>query len=441
MEHTKTYTIKTLGCKVNQYESESIACQLQSNGFKPQSSDASFAIINSCTVTQKAGMQSRQLIRQTIRNNPHAIIIVTGCHAQTCPTDIQSIDGIHYIIGNAFKHKISDHIIQLIEKGSLPKITPEIQLSDILTHKQYDHIPLTHLQYRTRPAIKIQDGCNAFCSYCIVPYARGPSRSLPAEKVLEQIKNLQHHQYKEIILSGIHLGQYGQDLKPSIQLIDLMKKIIEIQHCPRIRLSSIEPLEVTEELINLIVSHPCICHHLHISLQSGDDDVLKQMNRHYTRDYFKNLIIDIQKKIPDIAIGIDVLVGMPGESQQAFENTLSLLEELPAAYFHVFPFSLRKGTRAAHIKKSVPFQTIKKRAKQIRQLGIQKKIEFYTNNIGSKQDVLIEVSQNNEIKGLSNNYIPVHIMDSDTKKCGQIIHVVLKKVLGVQGMNGKMLHI
>jgi len=434
MNKKKTYTIQTLGCKVNQYESESIACQLQANGFEPAFSDALFAIINTCTVTQKAGMQSRQLIRQTIRKNQNAIIFVTGCHAQICPEDIQTIDGIHYIVGNAFKHNIVEQIIQLLKEKTIPNKIPVIQMSDILKHKQYDHIPLTHMPYRTRPTIKIQDGCNAFCSYCIVPFARGPSRSLSEKIILEQIKYLQEKQYKEIVLSGIHLGHYGQDFKPPISLTDLLNKIMAIPNSPRIRLSSIEPQEVTEELINLIYSHKSMCHHLHISLQSGDDVVLQIMNRHYNRSFFKDLICRIHRQIPDIAIGIDILVGTPGETQRAFENTVSLLEQLPAAYFHVFPFSLRKGTQAEHFKEMVPIQTIKERAKIIRLLGDQKKLEFFSKNIGLKQTVLIETISKNGYYGHTGNYIPVRIPNSFLKQSGQIIHVVLKKVLGLKGM-------
>ncbi|MBF0453090.1 MAG: tRNA (N(6)-L-threonylcarbamoyladenosine(37)-C(2))-methylthiotransferase MtaB [Candidatus Magnetomorum sp.] len=436
MNRNKTYTIQTLGCKVNQYESESIACLLQANGFELNDSGASFAIINTCTVTQKAGMQSRQLIRQTIRNHPDALIFVTGCHAQTNPDDIQTIDGIHYIIGHAYKHEIFEQIIQLHNGFEFPD-TPEIRISDILKHTKYEHMPLSHLQHRSRPTIKIQDGCNAFCSYCIVPYSRGPGRSLDEKSVLEQVKCLQSNGYQEVILSGIHLGQYGQDLKPPVQLTDLLREIINIPQCPRIRLSSIEPLEVTEDLIQLIQTKACLCNHLHISLQSGDNETLKRMNRHYTRSFFKELILTIQEQIPDIAIGIDVLVGMPGETQRSFENTLSLLEQLPAAYFHVFPFSLRKGTRAENFQEIVPYQTIKTRAKTIRLLGVQKKIEFFTRNIHAKQSVLIESSEKNYLKGLTGNYIPVKILNTALQKNGQLIPVLLTKVMGPQGMEGR----
>ncbi|KPA15327.1 tRNA methyltransferase [Candidatus Magnetomorum sp. HK-1] len=435
MNYTKTYTIQTLGCKVNQYESESIACKLQDNGLEAKKSNASFAIINTCTVTQKAGMQSRQLIRQTIRNHPNAIIIVTGCHAQTRPDDIQRIDGVHYIYGHAYKLMIPERICKFIQSDEKPPLSTETIISNILKHTTYDHLMIHHLQKRSRPAIKIQDGCSAFCSYCIVPYSRGPSRSLPKDAVVDQVKCLQANGYQEIIFSGIHLGQYGQDFDPPIHLTDLIQTITQISHCPRIRLSSIEPLEVTENLIRLINSKDCMCHHLHISLQSGDNETLKRMNRHYTRSFFRDLIFTIHKRIPDIAIGIDVLVGMPGETNLAFEKTLSLLEEIPAAYFHVFPFSSRKGTSAAQLKNQVSIQTIKARSKKIRQLGDQKRMTFFTNNIGHKQSVLIESENDNYLKGLTGNYIQVRIPKEQAIK-GQMTQVLLKKIFKGQEMEG-----
>jgi len=435
MKQLPSFTIKTLGCKVNQYESESIACKLKEYGFKSKESNNSFVIINTCTVTQKAGMQSRQLVRQLIRKNPNATIFVTGCHAQTRPDDIKSIEGVHYIFGHAFKHKIPEKILNITKSDEKKPLSTDIVISNILQHNTYNHLELHHLQSRSRPAIKIQDGCNSFCSYCIVPYSRGPARSLPKDTVIEQIKRLQKNEYKEIILSGIHLGQYGQDFTPPIQLTELLDLITKIPDCPRIRLSSIDPLEVTEELIRLINANHCICHHLHISLQSGDDETLKRMNRHYTRSFFKDLIITINKRIPDIAIGIDVLVGMPGETNIAFENTYSLLEQLPATYFHVFPFSSREGTKAARLKNHVSTQTIKARAKKIRQLGNKKRMEFLKKNIGHKQSVLIETIHDNYLKGLTGNYISVRIPKKHLAK-GNIYKVLLKKIINNIEMEG-----
>jgi len=431
----KTFTIQTLGCKVNQYESEAIAWRLKKSGFSPKNQNASYAIINTCTVTQKAGMQSRQLIRQTIRKHPDATIIVTGCHAQISPKDIQDIQGVHWIVGHAYKHELP----QRIQNHALPqkRNSQQILISDILHHTTYDHMPLDSLQNRSRPTIKIQDGCNAFCSYCIVPYARGPSRSLSQNNVVDMVKRFRDNRYQEVILTGIHLGMYGHDLSPPIQLTHLLNKILQIHDCPRIRLSSIEPLEITDDLIQMIKESPKMCHHLHIPLQSGDDNTLKQMNRHYTPGFFYDLIHKIHASIPDIAIGIDVLIGFPTETQQAFENTLSLLDNVPACYFHVFPFSLREGTGIAKQKIKLDIQTIKTRAKMIRDLGGQKRINFYQSSIGQKQWVIVESSDSSQSHGLTGNYIPVKIPGSFHKN--DMIHVQLKGAASVNEMRGELI--
>jgi len=430
-----TFTIETLGCKVNQYESEAIAWHLRTNGFTSKNSHAAYAIINTCTVTQKAGMQSRQLIRQTIRKNPDAFIIVTGCHAQISPNDIQAIEGVHWIVGHAFKHDLPQRIFN--HQFSQKPDCPEIDISDILHHRTYNHIPFDSLQNRSRPMLKIQDGCNAFCSYCIVPYARGPSRSLPERNVVDMVKRFRDNGYQEIILTGIHLGMYGHDFQPPIQLSHLLNTILQIPECPRIRLSSIEPLEITEALIQIIQNSPKMCHHLHIPLQSGDDQTLKLMNRHYTRDFFKDLIYSIREGIPDIAIGIDVLTGFPGETHQAFENTLHLLDSLPASYFHVFPFSLREGTQIAKNKWPLDVQTIKTRAKIIRELGKQKRKDFFDSSKGQKQWVIVESSDGTYSRGFTGNYIPVKISGVFTHN--EMVPVKLQGVSRANEMQGQLI--
>jgi len=430
-----TFTIQTLGCKVNQYESEAIAWHLRQNGFTTKKQNACYAIINTCTVTQKAGMQSRQLIRQTIRKHPDAMIIVTGCHAQVCPKDIQDIDGVHWIVGHAYKHELPLLILKHHPNQQKPD-RPEIFISNILCHKTYGHIHLDRLQKRSRPMLKIQDGCNAFCSYCIVPYARGPSRSLAENQVVDMVKVFRDKQYQEIVLTGIHLGIYGHDLMPSIDLTHLLNTILQIPDCPRIRLSSIEPHEISKELIQIIQTSPKMCHHLHIPLQSGDDQTLIQMNRHYTRSFFQDLIHTIHESIADIAIGIDVLTGFPTESHQAFENTLSLLDNLPAAYFHVFPFSLREGTNIAKQKIALDVQTIKARAKNIRELGERKRMDFYHKSIGQKQWIIVESSDNKYSYGLTGNYIPVRV--SGTFNKNDMIHVQLTHVVSAKEMQGQL---
>jgi threonylcarbamoyladenosine tRNA methylthiotransferase MtaB len=431
----KTFTIQTLGCKVNQYESEAIAWHLTKSGFISKSQHAAYAIINTCTVTQKAGMQSRQLVRQTIRKHPDALIIVTGCHAQISPEEIQQLEGVHWIVGHAYKHELPQRIKTHLHQYKPD--SPEIFISDILHHTTYNHLYLDSLQKRSRPAIKIQDGCNAFCSYCIVPYARGPSRSLPVDQVVALVKRIRDNRYQEIILTGIHLGMYGHDFHPPIPLTQLLNTILQIPECPRIRLSSIEPLEITDKLIQLVQESPNICNHLHIPLQSGDDQTLKHMNRHYTTGFFYDLVHQIYESIPDIAIGIDILTGFPTETHTAFEKTLSLLEKVPAAYFHVFPFSLRKGTGIAKQYKSLDVQTIKTRAKIIRELGGQKRMNFYQSNMGKKQWIVVESTDCNHARGLTANYIPVKVSGALQKN--EMKHVQLTGVVSAKEMQGRLL--
>ncbi len=269
---------------------------------------------------------------------------------------------------------------------------------------------------RTRPFLKIQDGCNAFCTYCIVPYARGRSRSLPMEAVLESIGRLKADGIHEIVLTGIHIGHYGLDLKPETCLTDLLAAIESAGLMERIRISSIEPAEVSDELIDRVAGSRVFCHHFHIPLQSGDNDVLKRMNRPYTRELFYDLVSRIHDRIPDAAIGADVLVGFPGESDAAFDQTFSLIESLPITYLHVFPFSPRKGTPAYGFSDQVPHAIVKTRCSALRTLGKAKKKSFYRSHIGKEVEILIEGVRDEAtglLKGLTSNYIPVMVEGKD----------------------------
>lgn len=418
----RRFAIYTLGCKVNQYESETIASALMEKGWIQNNTAEStdLFIINTCTVTGKAAMQARQSIRKAIRMYPDACIVVTGCYAQTEPLEIQNIEGVHYIISQSDKHRLPD----IIHHTALDHFYSSgdkalIVWSDIEKTRYFhaDKVPMTN--HRTRPFLKIQDGCNAFCTYCIVPYARGRSRSMPVDKVLENIRNINQAGFFEVVLTGTHLGCFGQDLSPKTSLYHLLTKIHEETSFPRIRLSSIEPKEITEEMITLTANSFGLCHHFHIPLQSGDDEILKKMNRPYTRVYFKQLVEQIHNIIPDCAIGVDILVGFPGETKTAFENTLHLIEALPITYLHVFPFSPRKGTPAAKFPNHISPPVIKERSQKLRELGLKKKRTFYQKLIGEKVDVLIEETRSSEtgmLKGLTSNYAPVLIEGDDSLK-------------------------
>jgi len=424
----QNYSIITLGCKVNHCESESIIQLLKESGWTsvPLEEDARFCIINTCAVTQKAAMQSRQAVRHAIRSNPRARIIVTGCYAQTEPDDIKNIKGVHYIIGHAGKHKIPEIITSTEEKDF---VFPVTIYNDINNEKTFKQMPVA-LGERTRPFLKIQDGCNAFCTYCIVPYARGRSRSMPLKSILENIIRIQKSGYREVVLSGIHLGRYGLDLSPQINLAAVIKRINESRAIERVRLSSIEPLELTEAIIKTVAESDIFCRHFHIPLQSGDNLILKKMRRPYSRSMFRQLLYRIHELIPDAAIGVDTIIGFPGETEEAFENTYNLIEELPATYLHVFPFSSRKGTPASNFPDKVPSKIIKERCKTMRNLGNIKKKEFYKKNIGKKVEVLIEGKRDKAtgfLKGMTSNYLPIFLSGNDDLK-NKIVSVKIEKI-------------
>lgn len=425
----KLFAVTTLGCKVNRYESEAIAEQLAGQGWHAVDRDitAQLCIINTCTVTQKAAMQSRQAVRKAIRNYPGALTVVTGCYAQIAPEVFSAMPGVHYVIGNACKDQIVEVVSRDLERG--PAVT---MVQDLSTPCPFQDMPVTKFGNRTRPFLKIQDGCDAFCAYCIIPYARGRSRSLEPQIVNSRMRGLKEQGYEETVLCGINLGRYGADLEPSTSLLSLIRAINGPAGIKRLRLSSIEPTELSQALIKELSTSERVCPHLHIPLQSGDDGVLKSMNRVYSSQFYRDLIHHIVGLIPDIAIGVDVLVGFPGETQQAFENTCNLVEGLPIAYLHVFPFSKLKQTRAAALPGTVPPEELKKRSQHVRAIGEAKRRKFYQEAIGSTCEVLIEGKRDRvtrHLKGLSENYIPV-LVEGDDELMNRLVQTRITKVEG-----------
>jgi threonylcarbamoyladenosine tRNA methylthiotransferase MtaB len=407
----KPFSVVTLGCKVNQCESAALAGLLESAGYLPAAPGESnnLVVINTCTVTAKAAMQSRQAIRKAVRNNPHAVIVVTGCYAQTAPDDIQQIEGVHYVIGHGDKLRIAE-----LACGAGPKpAAPAVVCHDIKRECRFESFSSVAPDARTRAFLKIQDGCNAFCTYCIVPYARGRSRSMPADDVRLHLDRLVGDGFREVVLTGIHLGAYGKDLTPRTSLAELVASVAQDKNMLRMRFSSIEPTEVASELIRLMAAPQTpLCPHWHIPLQSGDDGILKRMGRPYTRKRFSRTIADIHRTTPHAAIGADILVGFPGEDDAAFERTLALVEQLPVSYLHVFPFSPRKGTPAAGFKPKVQESIVKQRCTLLRQLGEEKKARFCHANVGRTVQVLIESAGSGYARGLSENYLPVVIPEA-----------------------------
>jgi len=455
----KSFKIITLGCKVNQCESESLGVALREADWWPAPEDwpAGLCIINTCTVTGKASMQSRQAVRQAIRANPDACIVVTGCYAQTETEDLEKIEGIDFIVGHGDKHRIVEIVDLHLKEASAPfrfetdldpapeiralkNLTPMVIKGEVLDARGFDRMPAVPNGDRTRPSLKIQDGCDAFCTYCIVPYARGRSRSMSVSEVMENISRLATAGYREVVLSGIHLGCYGRDLEPPANLPTLLRRIDEEAVIDRVRLSSIEPLELTAELMDCVAASERFCPHFHVPLQSGDDGILGRMHRPYTRESFEGVVMEIHDKIPHATIGADVLVGFPGESDAAFLHTYEAVKNLPISYLHVFPFSPRKGTPAARYPDPVPIDVIKDRCRRMRDLGSVKRKAFYRRFLGRIVPVLVENERDAEtglLKGVSSNYLKVMLEGGDGLK-NRIVPVFVERVWPGKLVFGRM---
>ena len=430
--------LTTLGCKVNQCESAALAEDLQQKDYSlvPFNSFADVYIINTCTVTAFSDFQARQLIRRAHRANPQAKIIVTGCYAQIAAADIAALKGVALVVGNDQKYTIPE----LLGNGGTE--TCRILAGDIFQQKEFRSMPLSRFIGRTRAFLKIQDGCNSFCSYCIVPFARGKSRSMPQQEVLGAVANLSGQGYREIVLTGIHLGAYGHDLNPPANLTNMILRIIDQAVNTRIRLSSIEPSEITDDLLHLFNKKDIICPHLHIPMQSGNDKILKLMKRDYDTAFYRKLIEKIAATVNDVAIGVDVMVGFPSEGEEEFNSTLRLLQDLPVAYMHVFPYSERPQTSAQKIQPKVPESVKKERAAILRSLGAKKREEFTQRFLGKKLQVLVEKIKDKKtglMKGFSQNYLPVLIDKSDSSTLNKVVIVQTQNIRDGK-LYGKIVH-
>lgn len=423
------FEITTLGCKVNQFESDAIAQALNTHGWQRvrPGERADVGIVNTCTVTGKASMQSRQAVRKLMRQHPGARILVTGCYAQTAPEDIEKIGGVHYIIGHFDKSDIPRLIFESIGEAQSQVVR---RVKTIRPDAPFSMPPAPAYGRRTRPFLKIQDGCDRFCTYCIVPHARGPSRSMPLEAVLNQLNDLGRKGFREVVLTGIHLGAYGTDLDPPTCLIDLLKRIETRPAVERLRLSSIEPDEVADEMVAFLSASQICCPHLHLPLQSGDDQVLQRMRRPYDSRYFARTVRAIRAGLPQAAIGADVLVGFPGENQAAFRRTFDLIADLPLTYLHVFPFSPRPGTPAFHFSERVPEKIVQTRTHELRELGQQKHQDFLQANLGRIHNVLVEHRRDRRtglLKGISANYLTI-LFEGDKRSMNRIMAVKTQSI-------------
>jgi len=408
----------TLGCKINQYETDLMRQDLLSKGntIVPFDAEADVYIINTCSVTAKSDYQCRQVIRSAVRRGRGAKVVVTGCYAETRPEELKSIAGVELVIGNRDKATIPDRIMKVasVSGREMPST---------------GSVPLKALQGRTRGFLKIQDGCDNRCSYCIVPLARGDSRSAELSDVVNEFELLVQAGCPEVVLTGIHIGTYGSDLRPVTSLTKLLATLISKRYRTRIRLSSIEPNEITPEMIGFLGQG--LCRHLHIPLQSGDDTILTAMKRNYTCAFYLELLEKISQQVPGIALGADVMVGFPGEGDKEFQNTLDLVERSPLTHLHVFSYSPRPGTPAAEMKLQVSEQVKKERSEKLRNLGKKKNFDFRKKCLGSKLKVVLEDKKDANsglLTGLTDNYVRVIVSGAKNDQIGKEIDVRTERV-------------
>lgn len=426
--HTPSVCFITLGCKVNQTESEALAQLFRNNGYEvvDSSEEASVVVVNTCTVTNTGDAKSRQVIRRMIKAHPDAFVVVMGCYAQTAPGEVLNIEGVDLVLGTQDRGKI----LELIDQVQFAK-KPQSNVHAIWEAVEFEELPLMEGESRTRATLKIQEGCNKFCTYCIIPYARGPVRSrIPANAIAEAQK-LVAAGYKEIVLTGIHTGSYGEDLGADWNLARLVKELANIPGLYRLRLSSIEPMEFTPDLIEVILSSPAVCPHLHIPLQSGSDSVLARMKRPYTIREFKKLIEEFKRKLPGIAITSDVIVGFPGESEEDFQNSLEFVRSCGFAGVHVFPYSKRKGTPAANYTEQLPNKIKEQRVKEIMDVVRQSQEAYIEEFLGQKVEVLLErISEDGTATGHTRNYIQVHLparREGKAWESGELVEAILEE--------------
>ncbi|MCL5057078.1 MAG: tRNA (N(6)-L-threonylcarbamoyladenosine(37)-C(2))-methylthiotransferase MtaB [Actinobacteria bacterium] len=425
---SKRVAIATLGCKVNQYESSSMAGMFRTRGYQVVDFGelADVYVINTCTVTHAGDRKSRQYIRRAVRSNPEGLVVVTGCYAQVSPGEVLEIPGVDLVMGTADKSRIVDRVEE-IKKGK--KVSAVLEPSEI---KEFEELPAVAATGRTRAFLKIQEGCNNYCSYCIVPYARGPVRSRDPGRVLEEAGKMVEAGYREIVLTGIHTGAYGQDKPGAPGLASLLERLSDVRGLARIRLSSVEPMDVNEDLISILAGGLPFCPHLHIPLQSGDDVILSAMKRHYTAADFKRLAGEIKERIRDVSITTDVIVGFPGESGDNFINTYRLAEEIRFSAMHVFKYSPRKGTAAAEFPGQVAGEVKERRSKMLIDLGSALAGEFASQYIGREVEVLVEDLADGRpgmLQGHTANYLLV-VFPGDEGLKGEFVRVRAEKVSG-----------
>lgn len=431
MNHTangKRVAFITLGCKVNIAETEGMKRLFEKAGYQVVDSDdyADVYVVNTCTVTNMGDRKSRQMLRRVHGINPDAVVAAVGCFAQVSPEEAAKIEGVSLVVGNNMKHEIVSLVEQAAHRmGKTIHVRSRQQLSD------FEELPVETYTGHTRAFIKVQDGCDQFCSYCIIPYARGPVRSRKMEDVLREAESFALQGFKEVVLTGIHITSY-KDGATGADLMALVEKINRVDGIERIRLGSLEPMFITREFIEQARGITKLCPHYHISLQSGSAETLKRMNRRYTPEDFRQIVTALKEEIPDVAITTDVMVGFPGETEQEFEESYAFCEEMGFLWAHVFKYSPRKGTQAARFKDQVPPEVKEERSRAMIALAEKNREAFFRRFVGTTQKVLFEQPVNGTpdlVEGLTPNYIPVEAR-LDQSVIGKILPV---RLVGIHG--------
>lgn len=433
----KKVAFYTLGCKVNTYDTEALAEIFENANYEivDFGEKADVYVINTCTVTNLGDRKSRQMIRRAKKNNPNSSIIVAGCYAQTAPDEVIDMPEVNLVIGNKDRKNIIS-LVEEIQKNKKEKINA---VKNIMQEVDFEDLSVYEMKGKTRAFIKIQEGCNQFCSYCIIPYARGPIRSRKPESVLKEIQKLVQAGYNEVVLTGIHVASYGKDLE-DVSLVDLIQEIHEVEGIERIRLSSLEPTLLTENFLKEVSSLSKFCPHFHISLQSGSDTVLKAMKRKYTTAEYRQYVKNVRKYFPYASITTDIMVGFPGESDEEFRESYAFAREIAFSKMHVFKYSPRKGTPAATYRDQVNGKIKEERSKKLIALAEKMEVEYYNPFLDKKKEVLFEQEDPKRpgyYEGLTDNYIRV-FASSDEDIKGKVLPILLKKVCA-EHMEGSLI--
>ena len=421
----------TLGCKVNLYDTEAMAELFTEKGYEVVDFEeyADVYLINTCTVTNLGDKKSRQMIRRAKRINPNSVVVATGCYAQVASEEVAKIEGINIVIGTKNRSEIVETVENYVAENGVVN-----NVSDIMGEKEFEPLQISRLTNRTRAYIKIQEGCNRYCTYCIIPYARGPIRSRKPEEVVEEVKKLAENGFKEVVLTGIHVASYGLDLG-NITLADIIEKVHSVDGIERIRFSSMEPLAIDNEFVARMSKLPKVCDHYHLSLQSGCNRTLKRMNRKYNAEQYAEACERLRNAFPNVAITTDIIVGFPDETEEDFKESLAFAERMKLDKIHTFPYSPKKGTPAAKRKNQISGDVKSQRSKEMIALSDKMNIDFLNNNIGKTVPVLFEDMENGFLQGHTTNYIKV-LAKSDENLNNKIVDVKLDKIHGVEIVEG-----